>query len=237
MRSFRVKLILLACLSFVVAVAVATAATPRRDNPTGSSAKVASATRASRQHRASPALIRSIALFTGADKHGPTAHAISIKAEPPSVQRLLKTLQAANDPSNRSMLLDASQTREVDAGPSTPVWAIPGGAGACVVAAEMPRTERIGQLPADGYQASVAGCDPTSVVQRQGILAISSEPSGGHLVFGIVPNGNQAVTVTEPSGATLSLPVVDNAVSAVVPDFPSTLQLQSATGTTITLHP
>jgi hypothetical protein len=164
-------------------------------------------------------------------RHSVAAHTAGVAAEPATVSGAIATLATSDDPNQRAFGLDVSQTVEVDpSSASSPVWIVPGAAGACYVDQTQPAVAGTG--PGAG-----TACTSAAVVARQGEIGITGEADGSHLIDGIVPNGNKTITVTEPSGASITIPVTDNTVSQMVPEFPTTISLNSSTGSPVVLHP
>jgi hypothetical protein len=224
MRHYPAKLAMLAGVCFGCAAIVAILLS--------SGAAVAGSHGRTSSQRVSPALKRTLAVLGAGKRRSVHAQAADSNGVVESVvtSRLLARLADSDDPTNQAMGLNTAQTVEVDAPSSpSPVWVVPGSAGACVIA----QKQRRGVEPGGAGES----CTDIATIQAQGEITIGLEPDGSHLVYGMVPNGNADVTLTEPSGAQVVLPVTDNTISGIVSAIPATISLKSLSGSAAVLHP
>jgi hypothetical protein len=121
--------------------------------------------------------------------------------------------------------VDRSQAQVVHT-VSGPVWVVPGAAGACVVTVTAPAAAG----PLAGQTIPYASCEVTATIERQGLLALGSQPDGTNVVFGIVPDGNADTSVTLASGQQSTVPVFDNVMRTVVADGPIAVAFNNASG-------
>lgn len=193
----------------------------------------ASASHASKRstHRISQELLRVLPVLRS---HRHSAHAAAT-IESRAVSMLMTNMRTSVDPGVAAQGLDTSAAVEVDpASAASPVWIVPGSAGACVLT----QHPEGGKSPAvQNRIAAGGGCSDTATIQDQGSIGVAFEPGGKHLVYGAVPAGNSSVTITLPSGATTVAPVTDNTVSVVVPAFPTAISFKSSAGTPVVLNP
>jgi hypothetical protein len=87
---------------------------------------------------------------------------------------------------------------------------VPGASGACIVAS-FPATS---SNPADGA-AVLTNCDTTANIMEYGLIATGTN-DGAHFLVGLVPNGNQSVSVGTVGGAEMSAPVSTNTVMSTL---------------------
>jgi hypothetical protein len=125
--------------------------------------------------------------------------------------------------------LDVSGTQFVQSG-SAQLWVVPGAAGACVMMQIYYATG-----PFAGRRPGGGGCNTTAGVLQNGLVGFRQNPDGTTFVHGIVPDGNDDVTVTFADRSQQAVPVTSNVVAATFPTGPMTVSFLNANGVTVSL--
>jgi len=123
--------------------------------------------------------------------------------------------------------IDAAQTLLGPGGASA--WLVPGSTGACLVNSEGPQGDSI-------------GCNTLNAVESGELWTLDTVPygSGGRMtqvLMGIVPDGNQSVTVTWTGGSTTVVPVSNNVYIVPIGSHSGWkgVKLKSASGSNVVL--
>jgi hypothetical protein len=101
-------------------------------------------------------------------------------------------------------------------GSAATIWVVPGSSGVCIVA-----QETAGE--------AVGTCQSATVAVASGVDGLLQNPDGSETLFGLVPNGNAAVTVATGSGQRTPS-VSQNVFAATVPSTISAVTLRNGAG-------
>jgi hypothetical protein len=142
------------------------------------------------------ALVRHFAVFNTGKRLGRTSETT---AEPAAVARLMAEI--GNRATRVVGTTTASAAVQVAVNPAFTAWALAGSGGACIVALE-------------AENAAVATCQTAANANAGGVEGLLQNPDGTQTIFGLVPNGNQSVSLTTVSGSTETVPVTDNVFEA-----------------------
>jgi len=126
--------------------------------------------------------------------------------------------------------LDVSQTAFVQADSVQQLWIVPGGSGACVITQTSYTT---GSLA--GRRSAGEGCDTTDGILQYGLVGFRTRADGMTFVHGIVPDGNDSVSVTFADGSQQTVHVTSNVVAASFPTAAMTVSFRNANGVTVSL--
>ena len=125
---------------------------------------------------------------------------------------------------DQSYGIDRSQTRAIKLPGGSIDLIMPGTEGLC---------ETFSQTATGVIRVSSGGCEDLQSVLRWGEFGISgaTSPTGStYTLHGLVPNGNNTVTVKMDSGANLIVPVHDNIVYATFSTTPKWVKFRNAFG-------
>ncbi len=161
----------------------------------------------------SQALVRSFHIF----RKGAAASAVNGGRELPAA-----VAEAYAHEGTKASELEPELTKSVYVGGHYPTWIAPQGNQLCIIQSGV-----VGPGVADSV------CGPAQDALGGKLIKVSSTPSGEHVVVGLAPDGNSAVTLTETNGATRSVPVHENTYESIG-GHPSSVTLTEAHGNTIT---
>jgi hypothetical protein len=115
--------------------------------------------------------------------------------------------------------LEPAQARHLTLPNGSDAWVIPGAAGACLFVQGSAEPE------SGGACGSVASANAGTIM-----IVKTNQSTGAKVVFGLVPDGGEAVTLTDSDGSTTQVPVNDNVYETSVSPGSQSITVRDAQG-------
>lgn len=185
-----------------------------------------------REHRVSSVLARHFSIFRQQKRRARIATAQTDRSISSALSALAQGPPGQAFPLGQGLGLDPSGARTVSVTSTFSVIVVPGSAGACLLATD-PSSVNVARRRA--RPGLVASCGPTSAVEAQGIQ-VTLGSADQEFVWGLVPDGNSAVSAIKTDGATINAQVSDNVYAVTGSGFRSVV-FRNAAGalTTVSL--